>query len=178
MDDLVLYDLEMPLADTIKNLIGDQGPTVCRDKISKSWIKKAVDEAEFGYVRFTRAAQMGRRSLKRKADRYTLYGFVLCRPEQTEFPHQPQTSLLMDLVCSRPQSQTGALLIECAEQEAIRRGYEWMKIFCLPDQRLRAYYEAIGYFKTADVPDYNIGSSSSSGVKAYAMSKDLLRNRA
>lgn len=169
MSDLELYEPSSSDAALVREVIREQGVIVCRNTINKSWINRALSEAEFGFVRYISKAQIGRRSLKRPADRFMLHGFVLCHP-QSALPGNPRT-IIMDLVCSRPNSHTGILLIECAEQEARDRAYQQIKLFCVPAPRLRQYYESLGYAKVADVPDFD--PSSSGAVKAYEMTKLL-----
>lgn len=174
MESLEIYEPGTAMGQCIRELIKDQGVDVCRDKINKRWIVKAVTEAEFGFVRFVQKAQIGRRSLKRAADKYLLHGFVLCRAEVMPKEDDVPETIVIDLVCARPMSQTGRVLLECAEQTAKERGYKYAKLYCIPVPRLKAYYESIEYVKASDVPDFDPNSTSNEeGVKAYVMVKDL-----
>lgn len=126
-----------------------------------------LSQSEFGFVKFFVSEDNRKKN--------TLHGFVLCRSEGVVSPTYPK-GVIVDLVCSRPRTKTRRLLMECAEKEAKTRGYDYMRLFCLPDAWLKAIYESLGYFKSSDVPDYDPSSTSNKdGVKAYVMTKRLVQ---
>lgn len=125
-------------------LVKEQG------KNMKSWVSHVLHEIHFG------CAQINPKG--------ALHGFALCCREVTH-ENEPNTAV-MDLVCEQPCSRR---LIECVETEARARGFAIIKLMCLPNKRMRSYYEDLGYIKRNDIPDYKEGV-----VKLYQMSKQLI----
>lgn len=154
-----------PTSDNVrmlKDLLKDQGVAVCRNEISSEWIGASVRKHEYGFARFTDKTSFGRRNTRRSGDRYQLWGFVLCSVQPFD-----DESVDIDLVCARPASSgTGELLLEMAENKARTLGARYTKLLCLPHQRLKQYYERLGYRCRVLQPP-------GSNVKIYEMIKRL-----
>lgn len=162
------YQLEYftPNTENIKVLKGimkKQGVSVCRDIISHRWVDKSLSQMSYGYAFICQKAQIGRRSLKSISDRYLLKGFIVCSIME-RLPH----IVNIDLVCSRPTTRLGKQLVELAEEHArdlptVRE----IHLRSLPKQRLKEWYESLGYVATED---YDIQTFE---LKSYIMIKLL-----
>ena len=125
----------------ITKLINTQGKEVCQNKIDMDYIKHNMSTHSFGYVSMTQKAQIGRRSIKNDNDKYTVNGFVICRIN----PAMPRLARI-ELVCSRPTSRIGKLLMEVAEDECLSLGtVSLIQLLSLDNNKLINWYKSMGY---------------------------------
>jgi hypothetical protein len=123
-----------------KDIIKAQGIQVCQSKISKQWINDSISKSSFGYLYITPIAQSGRRSLRRKSDKFYLHGFIACRTDENA------TSVWIDLVCSRERSKIGKLLMEISENRIKSiKNIKSIKLYSLYDEKLKKWYNNIGF---------------------------------
>lgn len=166
--DRIEYQLEFftPTTENIKTLRGvlkKQGVSVCRDIISPRWIDRSLTQMSYGYAFVCQKAQIGRRSLKSASDKYLLKGFIVCSIME-RLPH----IVNIDLVCSRPDTRLGKDLLELAEEHAHTIPFvREIQLRSLPKQRLKAWYEKMGYVA---VEDYDITTFE---LKSYIMIKTI-----
>jgi GNAT superfamily N-acetyltransferase len=136
-EEIVEFSPHAPHMSVMKDILRNQGDEVCRQKIGVEYIRTAVNVHDFGLARVTPKAVMG----QRQTHRFQLWGFVLCKVDP-----DPESMVTVELVCSRPQSAgTGRLLIELAQERSRERGLKWMRLMCLPEERLRAFYRRLGF---------------------------------
>jgi hypothetical protein len=143
-----------------KTLFDRQSQEVCQHKISKKWVKASIDNFTFCYAFISQKAQIGRRSLKKIEDKYTLKAFVVCRVLQEE-----NQILKIDLICSKSQLKLGKILLELVEEKAKQMNVKVISLSSLPSVSLRKWYKNLGYV-TIDFIDHKDGT-----LKACSMQK-------
>jgi hypothetical protein len=124
---------------TIENLIKEQGDNVCQRKIGVDYIKNQLSDYNFGFIRYTTKAQVGRRRTRQTENH--LHSFVLCK--HVSDPLVKEYNII--LVCSRANSKDGKLLMQLVEQKALELHYQRLSLIAVGDQRLLHWYESLGY---------------------------------
>ena len=140
--------------------IKEQGENICREILSRDVILQSLQNADFGYVRFSPLAQIGKK--KRGSNTLFVHSFILGK---TYFPSD---SLFIELVCSRPTARDGGVLMTLMEQYAIENGYKRIFLDAIGDERLKRWYMRQGYKITRTIIAGKDGS-----VKIWTMIKSL-----
>ena len=160
MNDLVYIEPTRSNMNLYKRLIKKQGEQICRNEIELYTITKAMDEFNFGFIHISQKARVGHRMLD-VTDRIQLNGFVFCRYIE-EF-----NDVSVDLVCSRKHMHLGREFMEAVEEKAKELNAGRLVLCSLGEERLKRWYEAIGFRTIGEIP-YHKG-----GIKVYTMMKIL-----
>jgi histone acetyltransferase (RNA polymerase elongator complex component) len=159
MDEIVEFTPNSENIKTFKDLLKTQGYDVSRAQISAEFINKSFDEADFGLVRLTPRAIVGKKHTRKYGERYHVWGFILCSVKK------PIATI--QVVCARPFSTTtGKLLIEMAQETAKNKGATIIRLFSLSEIKLRNYYKNMGF------QEQEVGAPGSE-FRLYEMRKDL-----
>jgi len=142
----------------IKDIIVHHGENTCRNKFEKSMISKTVQKCDFGFVSFTKRANIGQKK-KSKSAEYTVHGFILCREENF--------SVFISLICvSNQHKGAGSELLSNVIDYA-RNQSEILRVTLHALPELQSYYQK-HKFDTVDTL-----RTTSGEVKVYQMSLRL-----
>jgi hypothetical protein len=150
---------ERTTPNTIEKLIREQGDDVCHNVIGKDYIKSTLQQYDFGFCRTTTKARIGQMQTRRQEKH--LHSYVLCR----KVPGSYVNKITVVLVCSRPTSKDGKLLLELVEKHAKEIAFPCLSLIAVGNARLVNWYKSEGYSVEDDKP---IQDSSS---RAYLMVK-------
>ena len=130
----------------IKQIIKDQGDTVCQDQMSIETIRDQISSFDFGFIQYSEKAKIGKKHSKKFSDNYILDGFIVC-----SIVPDDDYELEIKIVCSRKHSRIGKTLMEMVEEHSISIGIERIMLFALPEPRLKKWYESLGYKHITDI---------------------------
>jgi hypothetical protein len=150
---------ERQTPNIMEKLIREQGDEICQEKIGIDYIKDRLKDYDFGFIRSSVKAQMGKR--KTRQTEHHAYSFVLCKL----LPNPLFTNIDITLVCSRANSKDGKLLLELVEKHAHKIKYDCLSLIAVGDTRLLNWYKSQGFVLETDKPIIN------SNCKAYYMRK-------
>ena len=122
-----------------KAMVKKEGEEVCRDQLDVYTITNTIENFTFGFLYLSKKAQIGRRRLSLEDD-YKIKGFIFCSYE----PFQPE-QLTIELVCASPNLVLGKPLMIEAENKAIEMGLTTLVLYCIDDDRLKTWYESLGF---------------------------------
>lgn len=144
----------------IKDLIIYHGESTCRDYFEKNVISDLVRKCDFGFISFTKRAQIGKRK-RGKNEEYSINGFILCQHEGLS------PSIFISLVCiSTPYKGAGAKLLSNVINYA-KDAPEILQITLYSLPELRSYYEK-NQFNTVSTLRLKSGE-----IKVYHMARIL-----
>jgi hypothetical protein len=145
-------------ATIAEKLIQEQGEDVCRHIISKHYISLHSREYDFGIMRKTPIAQTGRMTHKRTSQKY-VYSCVLCKV------HADLVDVDITLICSRPNSRDGKVLMRLVEEISRLKECKTMSLLSIGDTKILNWYRHQGFILKSEkhYPDGNL--------KAYSMYK-------
>jgi hypothetical protein len=153
---------ENTIVFTQKDLVHTTMKELYREEIDKLYITDVVHKYDFGLARITKKAIVGQKHTRKKGDRHQLWGFLLCRVDE-------DTKIAtIEVVCSRVGAKgTGQFLIEMLiEKLKGETDTRLVELYCLPKDRLRAFYVSLGFIqKKVMVPE------KKPSVKLYQMIK-------
>lgn len=109
-----------------KKIIKKQGILVCRDQLDIYTIVETVDHFTFGFLYVSEKGQIN--------------GFVLCLYN----PILPD-ELSIELICATKQSKIGKTMMEIVEEKAREMNIRKLTLNCIANEKLRAWYESIGF---------------------------------
>ncbi len=138
----IMYFTSKDLNDhLIKDLIRLQGNETCRDEIDMLYIRNVINDYDFGYLRITEKANIGKKHSRRSGDKYYVWGFVLCKISEN------QKIATIELVCARQLVKgMGKLLIEKVIDKLKNNGTtKLVRLWCLPKDKLRKFYIGLGF---------------------------------
>jgi len=131
-----MNEVFFPHDDNIKfytDLIKSQGIDVSRKQISKCWIDTEIAECSFGIAIYSTRTHIG------------LKGFILCRVHVKD----PEV-LWIDMVCASEISKVGLLLMQEAENLAIKNTMiRRLALFSLAEKKIVNWYTKQGFVKTS-----------------------------
>jgi N-acetylglutamate synthase-like GNAT family acetyltransferase len=151
---------ERKTPNIVEKFIRKQGDEICQEKIGTDYIKARLQDYDFGFVRSSVKAQIGR--VRTRQTEHHTYSFILCKL----IPAFHVISIT--LVCSRTNSKDGKQLMELVEQKAKQLNYKQLSLIAIGNSRLLHWYESQGYVTIDDKP---IMDSKS---KAYSMMKNII----
>ncbi len=134
-----MTEVFFPDEDTIKtytSLIKSQGFDVSRNQISRCWIDTTIAECSFGIAMYSTGTHIGEKKLN---------GFILCRVDVKD----PEV-LWVDMVCASETSKVGLLLMQEAENIAVKnKTIQRIALFSLAEKKLVNWYTKQGFVKTS-----------------------------
>ena len=144
-----------------EKLIQEQGEDICRHIISKHYISLHSRDYDFGILYKTPMAQTGRMTRKRTSQQY-VYSFILCKV------HEELGDVDITLICSRPNSRDGKVLMGLVEDISRSKKYKTMSLLSIGDAKVMNWYRSQGFVLKSEkhYPDGNL--------KAYSMYKVIL----
>jgi len=144
-----------------EKLIQEQGEDICRHIISKHYISLHSRDYDFGIMHKTPMAQTGRMTRKRTSQQY-VYSFILCKV------HEELGDVDITLICSRPNSRDGKVLMGLVEDISRSKQYKTMSLLSIGDAKVMNWYRSQGFVLKSEkhYPDGNL--------KAYSMYKVIL----
>jgi hypothetical protein len=133
-----------------EKLIQEQGEDICRHIISKHYISLHSREYDFGI--------MHKMTRKRTSQQYA-YSFVLCKV------HADLGDVDITLICSRPNSRDGKILMRLVEDISRLKECKTMSLLSIGDTKVLNWYRHQGFILKSEkhYPDGNL--------KAYSMYK-------
>jgi len=152
---------ERKTPNTVEKLIKKQGDDICHNKIGTDYIKDRLKDYDFGFTRTSNKAQIGQRRT-RQTEQHT-YSFVLCKIIEDPYIKEIDISL----ICSRPTSKDGKLLMELVENKAKQMKYQRLSLVAVGNTRLLHWYESLGFILISEKPIIN------SDYNAYSMRKNI-----
>jgi N-acetylglutamate synthase-like GNAT family acetyltransferase len=140
MESNVLY-IEPTMKDIVmyRKLIKSQGNDVCQNEIDIYTINETIHSFTFGFIIISTKAQIGRRNLN-KNDLFLIDGFIFCSHNNIT-----PKELHIELVCSRKEKHVGKRLMNHVEERAKQYGISQLTLHCLADDKLRKWYESLGF---------------------------------
>jgi hypothetical protein len=141
-----------------EKLIQDQGEDICRHIISKHYISIHSRDYDFGIIHKTPMAQIGRMTRKRTSQQYA-YSFVLCKV------HAELRDVDITLICSRPNSRDGKVLMRLVEDISRLKECKTMSLLSIGDTKVLNWYRQQGFILKSE-KHYTDGN-----LKAYSMYK-------
>ena len=151
---------ERKTPNIVEKFIRKQGDEICQEKIGTDYIKARLQDYDFGFVRSSVKAQIGR--VRTRQTEHHAYSFILCKL----IPAFHVISIT--LVCSRTNSKDGKQLMELVEQKAKQLNYKQLSLIAIGNSRLLHWYESQGYVTIDDKPILDSKS------KAYSMMKNII----
>lgn len=130
-------------ADIVQQL-RTQGQDICRHYISKKWLRASLDDFHFGFTHATPRAQIGR--MKRGHAALHITSFILCKT-------MTKDDINIKLICARPNSHEGCLLLRQVEAYALEKGFKTISLFSLPEYKLVEWYTKQGFVLKAESRD-------------------------
>ena len=112
-----------------EKLIQEQGEDICRHIISKHYISLHSRDYDFGIMHKTPMAQTGRMTRKRTSQQY-VYSFILCKV------HEELGDVDITLICSRPNSRDGKVLMGLVEDISRSKQYKTMSLLSIGDAKV------------------------------------------
>ncbi len=160
MDEIVEFDASSDNVQHMKEQLKTAGYDVCKSCMTAQYITETVNRLNFGMARLTPRAVTGARHTRRHGERFQVHGFVVCTIDAD--------IATLELVCARPTAKgTGRLLIEMTGERLKSRGIaRAMRLFALPEARLRKYYKDMGFREKQVGPP-------GSNIKLYEMWMDF-----
>lgn len=133
-----------------EKLIQEPGEDICRHIISKHYISLHSREYDFGI--------MHKMTRKRTSQQY-VYSFVLCKV------HADLGDVDITLICSRPNSRDGKILMRLVEDISRLKECKTMSLLSIGDTKVLNWYRHQGFILKSEkhYPDGNL--------KAYSMYK-------
>lgn len=137
-------------AGIAEKLIQEPGEDICRHIISKHYISLHSREYDFGI--------MHKMTRKRTSQQY-VYSFVLCKV------HADLGDVDITLICSRPNSRDGKILMRLVEDISRLKECKTMSLLSIGDTKVLNWYRHQGFILKSEkhYPDGNL--------KAYSMYK-------
>ena len=145
--------------NTIEKHIRKQGDDIWQNKIGTDFIKYRLKDYTFGFARISNKAKIGQQMKTRQTEQHT-FSFILCRIVNDPYVREINISL----VCSRPTSKDGILLMTLVENKAREMQFQKLSLIAVGNARLLHWYEALGFDCTDNKPILDCSS------KAYSYS--------
>jgi hypothetical protein len=161
-NDLIYVDPTSFIMRDYKVLIKNQCEQVCQNQMNQFEILKNTENFTFGFINVSTRATIGSRRLNR-LDRQSINGAVFCR----HFPRQ--RDILISIACSRKHSKLGKKLMAAVEEEALELGINRLTLHALTEEKLKRWYESLGFEVIDDHPIRN----GHPDLKSYLMVKML-----
>ena len=160
-DEPIFIDQDNENIKINKDIIKEQGVTVCRDEIDQNYIVECLKTFDYGYVILGNRASIGQ-ALKGKSKKYVLKGYVLFKYEERI------STVTGKILCgSDGYRGIGRILLECVLEFITEREVQTWTIYSLPFENLVKYYEEIG-FRVMNII-YRNGKK-----KCYEMRRDFI----
>ena len=160
-DEPIFIDQDNENIKIIKDIIKEQGVTVCRNEIDQTYIVECLKTFDYGYVILGNRASIGQ-ALKGKSKKYVLKGYVLFKYEERI------STVTGKILCgSDGYRGIGRILLECVLEFITERKVQTWTIYSLPFENLVKYYEEIG-FRVMNII-YRNGKK-----KCYEMRRDFI----
>lgn len=152
---------EKTTTNIIDKLIKEQGPDVCRNIIDTNYIDLETKDYDFGFIHKTPIAQLGQKRYTRTTPQF-VYSFILCKlyPEISEID--------ITLICSRPNTKDGKILIELVCERARTLGYQRLSLLSIGEKKVLNWYKSQDFFLVNQKPFPN------GEIKAYSMRKMIM----
>ena len=125
-------------AKRIVRTLREQGEDVCRGVVGKEVVLKSINEADFGFARLGPVAQIGQK--RKRPDTMHVHSFILGKTLE-----HPKGALHIELVCSRPNSRDGGVLMTLMEDYAKSTGYSYIYLYSIGEERLMRWYARQGF---------------------------------
>ena len=148
-------------ANVEENLIKEQGEDVCRNIINKKYISSQSKDYDFGFIHKTNVAQIGQTQSRNKKSTIRVSSFILCKL------HPDFEEIDISLICSRPNSKDGKILIELVTQKAVDMKYKYLSLLSIGELKLVNWYKSQG-FEIISEKAFPNGE-----LKAYSMKKRI-----
>jgi hypothetical protein len=148
-------------AKDYEKLIKEQGEDVCRNIINKNYINSQSKDYNFGFIHKMNVAQIGQTKSRKQKSTIRISSFILCKM----YPDFEEIDI--SLVCSRPNSKDGKMLIELVTQKAIDMKFKYLSLLSIGELKLVNWYKSQG-FEIISEKAFPNGE-----LKAYCMKKRI-----
>ena len=124
-----------------KKILKHQGNEVCRDVITRQWIKDSVSKLSFGIAKYKKNTRNNKK-IYSLADEYYLQGFISCRTDI-----EGEDILWIDIVCTREKSSYVKQLINESIEYTKNNlpTIRLIQLFTSNDIGLINWYKSIGF---------------------------------
>lgn len=144
-----------------EDLIKEQGFEVCQDIITNDYIRKQLQNYNYGFAHKSPIASIGQK--KTKKNNYRLYSYVLYNYEEL------YNTISIELLCSRKSLGDGKKLLELITAKAIELQCNSITLYSISDEKTVIFYINNGFSILKERTVF----TDTNEIKLYHMVKDL-----